>query len=264
MSGSRSRPAYVFFFVIIAAVYIFLSAGFTISFGLNETGPAFSTFNSGRNGCALLFDTLGEMGYPVSRGFEPITRYSDVNAAQIVTGPDIYLDWDRVFDWVRRGGKLVWVGEPTRLRRMIAEYDLTLEYFDEIYIFSHGLGHFALCPPSGLTNGDLLHDRSAGRKLESVLSGWNCESILFNEYYHGYESSPNLFRDLPVYIKLIIIQLALAAAAIVLRLGKRFGRMVPYYEESEREENEFILALANIYEKSGKAREEYVKYINIK
>jgi len=56
--------------------------------------------------------------------------------------------------------------------------------------------------------------------------------------------------------QLFTYQLAIIAALIIWRLGKRFGEPIPFYEEIEREENEHIKALANLYQKSRAA--EYV------
>jgi len=263
MKKNGSRPAYVIVFALIAAVYIAVSVGFTVSFGLNDESPRLSSHNSGKNGGSLIYDALANMDYPVSRYYGPIDRGSDSGAVQIVVGPDPnYADADRALDWVTTGGRLIWLDEPHLLRRMFTREGMTpADYAGGLYIFDLGFGQVALGPSSGLTNGALAADASAGRAVENVLSGWNAERIYFNEYYHGYASAPGFFGELPMYARLAAVQLILAAAATAWRLGKRFGAPAPYYEESERDENEYITALANLYERSGIDRVKYERLI---
>ena len=259
----NARPPYVIVFTAIAAVFMLVSLWSAFSSGAGGASPAYSSFNVKKDGAGLLYDALSKMGHSVSRSYEPISAYGAVNSAHVIIAPDYYLvNRRQILEWVYRGGRLVWLDEPRRLREIIAAEGLILEdYFDNLFIMRYGDGNLVLGSPDAFANGYLMQNRNAGRALESVLKNWNADSILFNEYYHGYSSEPNFFRELPLLLRLLIIQAMIAAAVTVWRLGKRFGRPVIYHEEPERNGSEFIIALADVFERSKKAENEFKKYL---
>jgi len=239
--------------VVILTAYIVSAAYFYASFGAGGSSAAFSSYNGNFDGGSLFYDTLYEMGYPVARYHSALTARCDAGAVQVIIEPGFYIaDAEGPLEWVVGGGRLVWLDD---MRRSFPRAGFRLEdIHGEFTVYRYGAGTIVTGPGGDLSNEALYTDAAAGYIMEHILSGWKTDIIYFNEYYHGYSAEPNLFKELPLYLQLLIIQLALIVFLYVWRLGKRFGKPVMYREETEREENEYILALAGIFEKNGKGR----------
>lgn len=71
--------------------------------------------------------------------------------------------------------------------------------------------------------------------------------IFFDEYHHGYQSSPGLWESLPPSVRGAALQLGLALAFYLYLRGRRFGRPVSLPLAPPRAGVEYVLAQANIY-----------------
>ena len=249
MYNNKNRSKIIVFLLI--TVYVASAVYFYLSFGAGGGTAAFSTYNGDAGGGSLFYDTLHEMGYPVARYHNALNAYADASAVQVVVEPGIYIaDADGPLEWIIKGGRLIWLDDA---RRYLSREGFRLEeIYGDFTVYRYGAGHIVTGPGVGLSNEALYADATAGYIVEHILGGWKTDVIYFNEYYHGYASQPNLFRELPLYLQLLIIQTAFVAVFVLWHLGKRFGKPLMYGEETERDENEYILTLANIFENSGK------------
>ena len=230
--------------VCVAALYFF-GAG-------ENSEPDYSSFSTGSDGASLLYDTLHRIDYPVSQSYEPVDTRADINDVCIVIMPEdtSYEDLDEMLAWARKGGRLIYLGA------------LGPSYFDDhlsstktagmghLTLYQAGLGEVITGLADDIVNERLMEDDTYGQLLANALRSWNADSIRFVEYYHGYRASDNFFTQLPSGVKLCVYQLIILMAVYVWYRGKRFGKAIPYYEETERAGDEYVRALAHLYYKT--------------
>jgi hypothetical protein len=198
------------------------------------------------------------MGYEVTPEFQILTVSSSTRYPRIVIEPSVYYygysEEKRLADFVSAGGKVIYLCENHGYmnRAFTASYGAAAVYGNETYtLYSLGEGEILIGPASGITNAALLRERSAGYYTAEALNRWGARSLYINEAYHGYSTDPDFWDAAPVNVKTMIYHVLVITAVVLLYLGKRFGKHVPYYEELEREENEYLKALANVYLKAG-------------
>lgn len=242
---------------IAVFVFLVLAAAVITSLDLTEEKPAYTLFNYRNTGVSLLYDTLKGMGYTVNPEYQKINERSDKHVIRVVIQPDYNYttenDENAILDYVYLGGRTVYLlnSSFTTVQTLVLVKKATIVYQNgNFFLLSYGLGQIFIGPPT-ITNGELLDNKNAGYFIADIIKNWQDKAIYFNEAYHGYAAEPNIWSATPVNIKNASYQLLLAAMLIILYFGKRFGAPVPYYEEIEREENEYLTALANVYNKAG-------------
>jgi hypothetical protein len=238
------------FFIAIMVIILFIWG-----FGENNA-PDYTAFSARPAGAGLLFDTLQYMGYPVFTGQAPVDNKADVNDIFIViqpNNPPVSRDMaEEILRWVRRGGRMIFLDReyPT-----VMDYALDGNPSAGTGNFTHyrlGLGEVVTGRAEDILNGNLMRDSAGGFFLQTVLASWDGNRIWFSEYYHGYRTPDNFYTRLPLAVKLAGIQLVVITLLILWHMGKRFGKPVPYYEETERDENGHIRALARLYKAAGR------------
>ena len=244
---SKSRALFLVIMVCASVVALFIfSAG-------ESNEPDYSMYSTGPNGVSLLSDTLRRIGFNVLAGFEPITINTDVNDVYIVVLPyqADKITAEDILSWVRRGGRLIYLdnADQNEMDFLLAgnEYQMLENY--RYYRF--GLGDIITGNADSIINNVLMENTIDGRLISGVLNGWNPDRVRFAEYYHGFRATDNFFTRLPTIIKLCIYQIAIAAVALIWHLGKRFGKPIPFYEETERTGDEYVRALARVYYRIG-------------
>jgi len=243
---------------VLVAVSLLLSAVVITSLDLTTEKPYYTIFNYKDMGTSLLHDTLNGMGYNVSPEYQLIGPDSDIHTIRIVIEPDYsyyYIaDTDSdIYQFVNNGGRLISLTNQAPYISKVFERDkgaALIAQNGEFKLYSYGLGEIFI-GPANITNAELLINKESGYYVADVIQRWGDKNIYINEAYHGYMTEPEFWDVVPDYIKNTVYQLVIAGLFIILYLGKRFGRPVPYYEEIEREENEYLIALANVYNKAG-------------
>ena len=239
-------------------------------FAVNNAGGDtrdYTSFNVSDNGASLLYDTLGKMGVPVSRSYSLINTGVSTNGVYVFICPDYDYLTDQAFDnaleWVYKGGRLIFLEPPAyagadfRLSRRGIVPDSDLSGYT---LYTYGMGKIITGDADPLLNKALMENSAPGAEFASMLGRWFVTDLYFDEGAHGYLDSGNAWRRTPEILKLLAYQLGIIAILVIWHLGKRFGNPVPYYEESEREENEHIKALANIYDKAGATEAAFANY----
>jgi hypothetical protein len=233
--------------IIVAAVVIVFTNG-------NNNGPPYAPSSTSEMGISLFYDTLRQLDYPVRVGYAPLTRDSNTEHAYILvqpTNPMITTELaEEMLEWVRRGGRLVFLfnSGPTAVDRLLA--GTRPQQINGFNYYRVGLGSVVTGQSYRITNLRLISDAEPAVQLHGILSRWDAERIVFSAYYHGMHPTETLFSRLPLVIRLVIIQLGIAVLLLLWHLGKRFGKPVPAYEETEREEHEHVRALARLYIKT--------------
>lgn len=238
-------------------VFLALSALLITSLDLSAGKPDYTIFNYRKAGVSLLYDTLNRMGYSTAPEYQKIAPGSDIHTIRLVIQPNSYYmsndDEEDLLEYVYNGGRVIYLADSSLTvaqTLVFMKNALIISQKDDFLLLSYGLGQIFLGPPS-VTNENLIYNRDAGYYVADVIQSWQGKKIYINEAYHGFTSEPNIWDVTPANIKNSAYQLIIVILLIILYLGKRFGRPIPYYEEIEREENEYLIALANVYSKSG-------------
>jgi len=227
--------------ILVVTVLYFFRQG-------DSAGRPFVVSNTYRRGVSLFFDTLQHMGYPVEVSHRPLTIDTDTAHVYIIIQPAFPpSDYERaeMLEWVRSGGRLIFI--QTRRPLNIMAFGSQL---GNIWIYEYGEGMAIISHPDHINNLTLMHHADTGTHLHRIITQWNADRIIFAEYYHTAPVGDNLFSRLPLIVRLVFIQLGIAALITIWHFGKRFGNPVPYYAETERQENEHVHAVTRPYLKT--------------
>lgn len=216
--------------------------------------PPYTTFSTVDEGASLVYDTLRIMGYPVARDTMFISAARPTGNIQIVIAPRQFNDElrDDMIDWVIHGGRLMFFDTVTGAnagRRLLS--GVTTDGTTPVEggtIYRIGLGTLFVGDANRLTNISLLEtDGEYGQLIVNIINTMDFTRIYFNEAYHGYNQNRTFFEILPPTIRLMSFQIGIIAVTAIIYLSRRFGKTVAYYEEAEREENEYVFTLSNLY-----------------
>ncbi|MCL2049515.1 MAG: DUF4350 domain-containing protein [Defluviitaleaceae bacterium] len=238
-----------------------------------ESGLPYSYTNTTESGTSVFYDTLRHMGYSVRA--KKRHKLSNTGDVCILVQPDLPMQTSALLDWVRDGGRLIFLHQAyprtpvdTALRSGTSAGGYT--------IYRHGAGEIITGDVNKITNGELINSHIYGEMLQTTLDRWHTERELNNIIWtdvilsehggawsaggshsgrHGGGSggthtegeAVGFYEGLPLIIKVIAAQLLIGAVLVVLFFAKRMGNPVPLYEEVERQENEYIHALARLY-----------------
>lgn len=239
---------------IVLSIILIIAAAALYLLGTSGSEPDYSSFSTETDGAGLLYDTLHRMGYPVSRTYQPIDTHASVNDVYLVIMPDDPTPDETALDamlaWVRRGGRMIFLDAyfPSPMDEQLA--DSEVYDYENLSHYYYGLGEVITGVANDFANENLMHNSFYGSMITYSLELWNADHIYFAEYYHGYRAVDNLFARLPQAAKLCAYQLLLAAAALIVAKGKRWGKPIPLYEETERTGDEYARALARLYYKT--------------
>jgi len=143
-----------------------------------------------------------------------------------------------------------------------------------VEIFGDPSGGVVITFPAGegfvvlLSDPDLISSKNIGKvdnpvlfinilKLYTPPGG----KIYFDDYHHGYgyvsKESENLISWLPLYVKVIIIQIILTLIIFFFARGLRFGKPHPPESPPLRSSMEFVISMANLFRRA-EARGEII------
>jgi len=237
--------------VLIAAL-LMLRQRFNFFEGLNS--PPHTTFSTAKDGASLVYDSLRIMGYPVRRDTMFISAQRPVNNVQIVIAPAYFNEELRegMTDWVIRGGQLLFFDRATGAnagRGLLS--NTVIDGATPVpggTLYRIGLGTVFVGDANRITNISLFEtDGEYGQLIANLLETMDFVLIYFNEAYHGFNQNRTFFEILPLPLRLLGVQIGVIAVVVVLYKGRRFGKTAIYYEEEEREENEYVFTLSNLY-----------------
>jgi len=225
-------------------------------------GVSYSSSSTGERGASLLFDTLRHMNYPVRASYRPLTRHTNTDYVYIIiqprTPPITLEPAKELLEWVENGGRLIFLCRRYSNTAIDEVLNTNGRNFGNFTLYRHGDGEVVTGSASIITNRILMENYSHGEAVQTTLERWNAErnieGIYFAEYYHGFHTPQNFVGRLPLVIRLILAQMVLISIIMIWHLGKRFGNPIQYYEEVEREENEYVRALARLYMETDRKR----------
>ena len=238
--------------VPLVLVMLAISAGYFFD---SDDGAAYTSASTGERGASLLYDTLKKMGFGVRRSYRPLTTEISASDVFVIIQPRSPAVCEfmaaEMLEWVQGGGRLVYLCSRFPNTIIDTSHEVRGRSVGDFMIYRYGSGEIITGRAAPVTNRALMQDHTSGEAIQSTLTRWNAErkigNIFFAEYYHGAESPTEFAGRMPLAMRLVFLQIIIAVIAAVWHLGKRFGNAVPYYEEVEREENEYVRALARLY-----------------
>ncbi len=243
-------------FIIIIPIFLWLSLNFSAN--KNNKSIPYSILNKGSIGISIMYEAMKELDYPVKLTLERIEN-NNYDEVQIVITPinnekpDI--NNENIKNWIGEGGKLIFLSnewediEPDYGEEIDAFYSVNEK---KSAVFNYEEGAFLIGDSDLITNKTLAKDTDGAYWILEEIDEWSYKTIGFNEFYQ-YSKGENrsLWGDIPKGIKLMIYQLAFLILAIIFYKGRRFGKPIPFYEEVERTENEYVLSVASLYRQAG-------------
>lgn len=211
--------------------------------------PAYSVLNKSAQGFSVYMETLQALGVETRQSTAAVEE-EPVGAVQILAyrwrmdaaDPQ----WIR---WVRDGGVLV-LALPEPLMT-VNDGDLLSES-NGVRTWQVGKGRIVVLPATALTNRTLTKNTIPSRTLTAELIALGHRPVLFNEQalFPG-TANPSLWKAAPLWLKLLVYQLLLAATAWFWMKGDRLGKPLPLTAETERTELEYLYAAAHFYQAAG-------------
>ncbi|MDR3090863.1 MAG: hypothetical protein LBU36_01505 [Clostridiales bacterium] len=246
--------------LVIAALFLAVSTFLFTMFNLTPENPDYTVFSTDAKGASLLYDTLQATGRGLGIAYEHIRPEVIDDGVQIIIEPDVKYttdgDIEDIIKYAENGGSVMYFTDrpelPLNLMIMQGFGKSRIERRGDAVLVETGSGHIFLAPAAAVTNEALIKDQKIGGFACDIIDKFDeGGGIWVNESYHGYSMEPDIWDVAPQRLKNVVYQLCAAAALTVFYLGRRFGRAAPYYEETERVENEYLLQLAAIFERAG-------------
>ena len=235
--------------ILIILIPIFLLGAFFISSRAGNMLPAYSVMNKSYTGYSMFLEALKELDYPVSRALTPINEADTDTIQMVVENKNFDVNREENIAWVEDGGTLIYLISDG-MQPILT--DVTPETTESFSIYRYGGGRIIEMEAANLTNRALIKDTGSAYALVEEFNRLPAYEIAFNEsYMYSALDQKSLWSQTPLEIKFIIYHLIIVLAAWFYFKGKRFGKAVPLYEESERSENEYLYSVASLYRHAG-------------
>lgn len=230
-------------FVLIISVFMILA--FYISSKMENITPPYSVENKNKMGYSVFYESLRQLNYPVEKTVTRLGNHQINNIQIIPPGGEFNINDPKVKKWVENGGMLVYLTKETGNK---IQYGTQVESKGDIKFYSYHNGIIINANSDSLINKTLINDTSKAYVLLQQIGNLQYKKIYFNEsYLLQSASTKTLWDTVPIQIKYIIYQIIIALCAFFYYKGKRFGKIIPLYEETERNENEYLYSAASLY-----------------
>jgi hypothetical protein len=230
--------------LFLILIPVFLVGAFYISSRLDKNLPSYTIDNKGREGYSVFYETLKELKLNVERTLTPVELQNSSSVQIVPSGGSFNLNNKEIKSWVEKGGSILYL---TYGGIAILPEAGTPEIKDGLSIYKVGAGRIITADSAALTNNALIRNKAKAYIIYKEIAGLN-KPISFNEsYIYSDQKKVELWDYISLEIKFIIYQLIIVLAAFFYYKGRRFGRPVPLYEETERNENEYIYSAASLY-----------------
>ncbi|MEK6263409.1 MAG: DUF4350 domain-containing protein [Clostridium sp.] len=230
-------------FILIVPVFLFLA--FYILPRMDKKIPHYSVTNISKMGYSVFYESLKKLNYPVERTLKKVSEFKPESIQIISPGGEFDINNPEVMKWVEEGGILVYL---TPEINPLIKYGTSVGTKDNIKLYTYHKGSIINADADFITNKALMKDTSKAYELLKEISNLPYKKLYFNEsYMFPSDITKSLWEVTPKEIKYIIYQILIALAALFYYKGKRFGKIIPLYEEVEREENEYLYSAASLY-----------------
>ena len=252
------------YWTLIILIPAFLILVFFFGKVSGEGGVRYSVFNRGMSGSSVFFKTLKALDKEVVFTVEDIETNISTNQFVFydVSKKQYYPIYDNSFYDMVFEKKTIFTLAAEDIELYVDEFESEYntawdeeEVFEindntKAYRFRKDEGEIIFVESRALLNLFLLENKDGAYWLYDIFRK-NEKSIAFNESgLMGNSDERNLWIDLPANVKIICIQILLVLITYMILKGRRFGKGVPYVEELERVENEYVISCAGIFQKN--------------
>lgn len=235
--------------IFIILVPIFLFVAFGISKRMENKLPRYSVDNKAKAGLSVYYEVLQDLGYSVDKTYEAIGSLPSNEVQVVAQGKNLDINSEEIMNWIGKGGTLVYIednGTP------LIEYGLEPEYYGGIPIYKYKDGKLIVADGNKLSNIAIRNQKYYAYNLLSVIHRNMKAKVYFNEaHLYLNQGKLALWDAIPFVYRFLFYQFFLGVAAYIYFKSKRFGKPVPYFEEEERSENEYLYSAAALYKAAG-------------
>lgn len=234
-------------FIVLIPVFLYLA--FLISTKLSGKLPQYSVINRSKTGYSVIYEALRKLNYRCYRVLEPVEQ-QNTTEFQIVADPDGSFDINdsSIKAWVNKGGKLLYMSPLNILK---PEYGKFSDKEASVITYTYGKGSIILADSNYFMNRTLVKNKKNAYELLKVIDSQRADRLNFNEnHLFAKAQARELWDFIPLEARFIIYQFLLVAIAFFYYKGKRFGKPIPFYEEVERDQNEYLYAAAALYKQA--------------
>ncbi|MCT4604539.1 MAG: hypothetical protein N4A64_00325 [Marinisporobacter sp.] len=220
----------------------------------NESLP----LNTSKRGVSIYYDTLKALGYSVTVDAASFLDQESKGIFVITENKQpLSFKLEEAENFIKKGGKLIYLTDQYKKYKYP---NLLKKYKEKAFVYALGKGRIMIGDINLITNKTLLKNKEGAYFVLKCIEDFKGD-IYFNEYYRFKQGqTPSLYRNLPFYVKVILFQLIFFIAGGIVYLGKRFGKAKRIINEIERDENEYLYAAANLYEKGGSMNTVYNEF----
>ena len=230
-------------FIILSIVVMFVA--FFIQKGISNNIPDYSVLNNTSKGCSAFYETLKELNLPAERTTETVEHFQKNSIQIIADGGTFDLSSSEIKSWISKGGTIVYLSSSNDVP---LEYGNLPETQGSLEIYKYKSGKIINCDVDNITNKALSGKTDNAYELYQKIKGIAIGKIYFNEaYLFSAADNKSIWDYIPIEYKFILYQILLCIIALFYMKGKRFGKIVPLYEEVERTENEYLYSAASLY-----------------
>ncbi|WP_432666375.1 hypothetical protein R9X47_08495 [Wukongibacter baidiensis] len=243
-------------FIILIPIVLWLSLNFSTN--KNNKSIPYSILNKGTIGASVIYEAMKELNYPVQLTLDRIedNNYDEIQIViTTINNEKLDINSENIKNWIAKGGKLIFLSNEWE--EIEASYGEEVDAFYSVNdkraaVFDYKEGSFLIGDRDLILNRTLAKNTDGAYWILEKIDKWSYNIIGFNEFYQ-YSGGENrsLWGDIPKGIKFILYQIAFLIIAIIFYKGRRFGKPIPFYEEVERTENEYILSVASLYRQAG-------------
>ena len=235
--------------LLIILIPLFLFASFILSKYKGGEGSDYTVSGKGNLGFSIIYEALNTLNFNAILQNNELKLSVPTNLQVAVETLNFNVNDEYVKSWLESGGNLLLL---TTLGNFELPYGTIKEKVNnELVVYTVDKGRVIIAKAKSFTNKELAKDTATTYSILELLTKLGYNKIAFNEYYiYGANESVSLWRDIPFNLKLVLYQCILILILIIFYKGKRFGRIIPLYEEVERVENEYVYSAAALYKKA--------------
>jgi len=238
---SKSNKDLILFIILIP---LFLWVSFYLSSTMDNKLPNYTTSNKSSMGYSVFFETLKQLNYPVNTSINPVNSYDIGNMQIVAQGGNFDVNSKEIKAWVEKGGTLIYLTEG---KINFIDYG-SPQVKGNITLYKYNKGMVINSDVSYVTNSTLTKTTTSAYELLQEIDSHSYKKIYFNEaHVYSVADKKSLWDYIPMSFKYIIYELILVIIAFFYYKGKRFGKVLPFYEEVERIENEYLYSAASLY-----------------
>jgi hypothetical protein len=233
--------------LILFAILIYVTL--TFSGKSKSLGGDYSVLNKQHKGLSVIYETLKNLDCPVKFKNNNLEKGSNRDIHIIVMPRKKFsLKDDKIKNWIKDGGKIIYLGDEN-LEEI--NYGKEIDSREDFLVYEYGKGFVLIGKAQVFTNRYLLKNKEKAYNILSYIEKFPYENIIFNEYYNYMNSERySLWEDLPFGIRLMVQQLVILIVLFFIYKGSRFGKIIPLYEETQRDKNEYLKAVSSLYKKA--------------